>query len=146
MEDRTVTREKYSEAKLQAQLMKVSPGYITATPSDLTIGKFSSTPGLTITPLVANGTGSFFVVRHSDYTDLTATSYTLDLPTSSGTIHVPQLNGTLLLNGRDSKVHVTDYPVGNYTVLYSTASTTFLLSFDFSFISFCGVSGYTVQA
>lgn len=65
--------------------------------------------------------GSFFVVRHSDYTSLASTNYTLSLPTSAGTISVPQLGGSLTLNGRDSKVHVTDYPLGDSKLLYSTA-------------------------
>jgi hypothetical protein len=34
---------------------------------------------------------------------------------------IPQQGGTLTLNGRDSKFHVTDYPVGNFSLLYSTA-------------------------
>ena len=34
---------------------------------------------------------------------------------------IPQLEGSLTLSGRDSKVHVADYRVGNYTLLYSTA-------------------------
>lgn len=65
--------------------------------------------------------GSFFVVRHSDYTSEDSTNYTLSLPTSAGNISIPQLGGSLTLNGRDSKVHVTDYPVGDSTLLYSTA-------------------------
>lgn len=34
---------------------------------------------------------------------------------------IPQLGGTLTLNGRDSKVQVTDYDVGGYNLLYSSA-------------------------
>jgi Beta-galactosidase, domain 2 len=120
-EDRTITREKYSEAKLQAQFLNVSPGYLLSTPSNLTVGKYSDNPAITVTPLIGNGTGSFFVVRHTDYTSTGFATYTLNLPTSAGTILVPQLNGSLLLNGRDSKIHVTDYPVDKTTLLYSTA-------------------------
>lgn len=34
---------------------------------------------------------------------------------------IPQLGGTLTLNGRDSKIHVTDYDVGGYNLVYSSA-------------------------
>lgn len=123
-ENRAVDREKYSELKLQGQFMKVSPGYVVTNPGNLTTGVYSSSEDVVITPLLANGTGSFFVVRHSDYTSTSSTDYTLKLPTSAGTLSIPQLGGELSLNGRDSKVHVTDYPVGDhgeYSLLYSTA-------------------------
>lgn len=43
------------------------------------------------------------------------------MPTSAGNVTVPQLGGTLSLNGRDSKWHVTDYDVGGNNLLYSSA-------------------------
>ena len=45
----------------------------------------------------------------------------LTLPTSVGNLSIPQLGGTLTLNGRDSKIHVVDYDINGTTVLYSTA-------------------------
>ncbi|UKZ81132.1 hypothetical protein TrVFT333_008902 [Trichoderma virens FT-333] len=120
-EDRTVDREKYSELKLQGQFMKVSPGYITTTPGNTTQGVYSDNRDIAITPLLAEESGNFFVVRHANYSSTASTSYTIKLPTSEGEITIPQQGGSLTLNGRDSKFHVTDYPVGNYTLLYSTA-------------------------
>ncbi|KAL7931063.1 glycoside hydrolase family 35 protein [Trichoderma chlorosporum] len=120
-EDRTVDREKYSELKLQGQFMKVSPGYMTTTPGNATQGTYSDNEDITITPLLAEKDGNFFVVRHTNYSSTESTSYTLKLPTSEGEITIPQQGGSLTLTGRDSKFHVTDYPVGNYTLLYSTA-------------------------
>ncbi|KAK1499689.1 glycosyl hydrolase family 35 [Colletotrichum tamarilloi] len=120
-EERTVSREKYSELKLEAQFLKVSPAYLTATPGNLTVGVYSATPDITVTPLLGNGNGSFFVVRHSNYNSLATTDYTLRLPTSQGTITIPQSRDLLQLTRRDSKIVVTDYPVGNTTLLYSTA-------------------------
>lgn len=50
------------------------------------------------------------------------TTYKLVLDGSSfGNITVPQLGGSLSLNGRDSKIHVSDYDLGGTTLLYSTA-------------------------
>lgn len=114
-------REKYSELKLQGQFMKVSPGYITTTPGNATQGVYSDSQDIVITPLLAEESGNFFVVRHANYSSTESTSYTVKLPTSAGEFTIPQQGGSLTLNGRDSKFHVTDYPVGNYTLLYSTA-------------------------
>lgn len=101
--------------------MKVSPGYMTTTPGNVTTGVYSDNQDIAITPLLAEGSGNFFVVRHANYSSTESTSYTVKLPTSAGEITIPQQGGSLALNGRDSKFHVTDYPVGNYTLLYSTA-------------------------
>ncbi|RFU78928.1 glycoside hydrolase family 35 [Trichoderma arundinaceum] len=120
-EDRTVDREKYSELKLQGQFLKVSPGYITTTPGNLTQGVYSDNTDIVVTPLLAKENGHFFVVRHANYSSTESTSYTIKLPTSAGEFTIPQQGGSLTLNGRDSKFHVTDYPVGNYTLVYSTA-------------------------
>jgi beta-galactosidase len=87
----------------------------------LTTSGYADTADLTVTPLLGNGTGSYFVVRHTDYTSQASTPYELSLPTSAGKLTVPQLGGTLTLNGRDSKVHVVDYNVGGTNILYSTA-------------------------
>lgn len=73
-----------------------------------------------MTPLLGNVT-NFFVVRHAAYNSLESTPYTITVPTSKGDLTLPQLNGTLTLNGRDSKVHVTDYNLGGENLLYSTA-------------------------
>lgn len=120
-EDRSVDREKYSELKLQANFLKVSPGYLIASAANSSsTGTYNTNSDIVTTPVIGPN-GSFFVVRHSDYTSDDSSNYTLTLPTSQGTISIPQLGGSLSLNGRDSKVHVTDYPVGDSTLLYSTA-------------------------
>lgn len=106
--------------KLQGNFLKVSPAYLTAEPGNLTNGSYVDTPELAVTPLLGNVT-NFFVVRHAAYNSLESTSYTITVPTSAGDLTLPQLNGTLTLNGRDSKVHVTDYDVGGENLLYSTA-------------------------
>ncbi len=50
-----------------------------------------------------------------------STPYTFSVPTSLGNVSIPQLGGTLTLNGRDSKIHVTDYDVGGINLIYSSA-------------------------
>lgn len=119
-EDRTLVREKYVEAKLLAQFIKASPAYLEATPGNLTNTTYTSTAAISITPILGNTT-NFYVVRHSDYTSRDSTDYTFTVPTSVANVTIPQLGGTLTLNGRDSKFHVTDYDVGGHNLIYSSA-------------------------
>ncbi|KAL2002782.1 hypothetical protein VTN02DRAFT_5941 [Thermoascus thermophilus] len=120
-EVRNITREKYSELKLIGNFVKASsPSYLEAVPGNLTTAVYTDTEDLTVTPLFGNKS-SFFVLRHSDYSSQASTSYKLKLPTSAGVLTIPQLGGTLTLNGRDSKIHVTDYNIGGTNILYSTA-------------------------
>lgn len=75
-----------------------------------------------MTPLIGNGTSSsFYIVRQDDTTQTTSTSYKLKINTSIGNVTIPQLGGTLNLNGRDSKVHIADYNISSATIVYSTA-------------------------
>ncbi|KAI1167821.1 glycoside hydrolase family 35 protein [Nemania serpens] len=119
-EDRTIVREKYAEAKLLGQFLTSSPAYLDAIPGDLTNTSYVSTPKLSTTPIFGKPT-TFYIVRHSAYESLESTPYTFSVPTSSGNVSIPQLGGTLTLNGRDSKIHVTDYDVGGINLIYSSA-------------------------
>ncbi|KAI1311001.1 glycoside hydrolase family 35 protein [Xylaria venustula] len=119
-EDRTLLREKYAEAKLMGHFLTSSPAYLNATPGDLTNTSYVSTSSLTTTPIFGKPT-TFYVVRHSAYESLESTPYTFSVSTSAGNVTIPQLGGTLTLNGRDSKIHVTDYDVGGINLVYSSA-------------------------
>ncbi|KAI0885950.1 glycoside hydrolase family 35 protein [Annulohypoxylon maeteangense] len=123
-EDRTIVREKYSELKLEAEWLKVSPDYLTAQPGAALVWTYATNAAITVTRLAGNstlGSGSFFVVRHSDYSSTTSDSYTMKLPTSEGDISIPTLFDKFTLHGRDSKIIVTDYDVQGIKLLYSTA-------------------------
>lgn len=121
-EDRTISREKYSEQKLEANFLKVSPAYLTATSHLGVNGSYGTPAAIAVTPLIGNGTQTnFYVVRHADFTSIDKTQYTLTLATSVGNITIPQLGGRLMLSGRDSKFHVTDYNVGGINLIYSSA-------------------------
>lgn len=69
-------------------------------------------------------------MRHNIYNSTETTTYSLNIETSAGKLTVPRLGGKLTLNGRDSKVHVTDYNVGGTTLLYSTAEVFTWKKFD----------------
>ncbi|QKX55508.1 uncharacterized protein TRUGW13939_02601 [Talaromyces rugulosus] len=120
-ESRTVDRDKYSELKLLGNFLKVSPTYLDVQPFNSSV-TMAITSDISVSPLLGLSTNSsFWVVRHTDYTSSDDTSYTMPIQTSNGTVTIPQLGGVLSLLGRDSKILVTDYPLGNINLLYSTA-------------------------
>lgn len=105
-EDRTIFREKYHEAKLIAQFMVSSPAYLEAIPANLTNSSYASTSAITTTPIFGDVT-NFYVVRHSDFTTQARTPFKFTVSTKkAGNVTIPQLGGTLTLNGRDSKTMV----------------------------------------
>lgn len=121
-ENRELHREKYSELKLEANFLKVSPAFLTASVDSTTTGKYTDSASISTTPLWGNGSyTALYVVRHSDHQTETAATYKLTVPTTQGTLTIPQLGGSLTLSGRDSKFHVTDYDLGGTNLLYSTA-------------------------
>jgi hypothetical protein len=117
MENREITREKYSEAKLIANFWQASPAYLTSTP--LTNTGISGTDLACIPVLDSESDTKFYVVRHNGVEE--TTSYKFGMPTSVGTITVPQIQGELSLAAKDSKIYVVDYNIGGYNLLYSSA-------------------------
>lgn len=65
-EDRQLTREKYSEIKLQANFLQVSPAYMVSHPHNASIGGYTNTTDLTVTLLEGHPT-NFYIFRHTDY-------------------------------------------------------------------------------
>lgn len=120
-EGREVNREKYSELKLQANFLQVSTGYQTSMPSEGTFGVFTNTSELVTTELAPSESGgTFYIVRHSDWTSQATTKYTLHINSSGRNLTIPQLGGSLSLPGRDSKIYVVDYDVGGVRLHYSS--------------------------
>lgn len=63
-----------------------------------------------------------FCYRHTQYNSTQTVTYKLGVKTAKfGEIRVPQLSDGLVLTRRDSKIHVSDYPVGDNNLVYSTA-------------------------
>ncbi|KAL4787125.1 beta-galactosidase [Aspergillus varians] len=119
-ENRLVHREKYSEMKLQAAFLQVSPAYLTSHPDNGTFGVYTDTRALVVTRLTGSPT-DLYIVRHSNMTSLDNVKYRLRVSSSIGNLTLPQTGGRLSLNGRDSKFHVVDYDVGGINLIYSTA-------------------------
>ncbi|CAD6443312.1 d050c883-7502-4bd3-b503-f4eb7cc8b717 [Sclerotinia trifoliorum] len=126
-EDRQIWREKYSEMKLEANFLKASAAYLTTTAGHGANGSYGVPAEIAVTPLFSainetNGTRTnFYVVRHANFTSLARTLYNLTVTTSRGNITIPQIGGSLVMIGRDSKIHVTDYDIGGLHMIYSSA-------------------------
>jgi len=65
--------------------------------------------------------GAFYVTIHSSSPSTDLTPFTIDVSTSAGNLTIPQQTGNLVLNGRESKIIVTDFGVGIEKLIYSTA-------------------------
>ncbi|XP_014560284.1 glycoside hydrolase family 35 protein [Bipolaris victoriae FI3] len=96
--------------------------------------------GLTVTDRVGNSTsystnsavtaselrnpltnGAFYVTIHATSSSATRESFKLHVSTSVGNLTVPQHGGSIVLNGHQSKIIVTDFAMGDSILTYSTA-------------------------
>lgn len=119
-EERQIWREKYSEVKLQANFFHVSPAFLEADRFNGSLA-FTDTDAITVTPATTNTT-KFYISRHTQYDTITSVPYRLTVNTVKyGDIVIPQTGGSLVLNRRDSKIHLSDYPVGDQHLIYSSA-------------------------
>ncbi|KAJ5975564.1 hypothetical protein N7481_009271 [Penicillium waksmanii] len=95
-ETRGISREKYSEQKLEANFLKVSPAYLTAALGLGINGSYGAPASIAVTPLYGNDTQTnFYLVRHANFSSTSNTEYTLHLPTRIENISIPQLGGEL---------------------------------------------------
>ncbi|RYO74978.1 hypothetical protein DL766_009099 [Monosporascus sp. MC13-8B] len=119
-EERLVYREKYSEMKLQANFFHVSPAYLVADRFNSSL-EWTDNEAITVTPATTDTT-KFYIARHTQYDSTETVAYRLKVQTVRfGDLTVPQLSDSLYLTRRDSKIHVSDYPVGDKNLVYSTA-------------------------
>ncbi|TQN68898.1 putative beta-galactosidase A [Colletotrichum shisoi] len=119
-EERLVHREKYSETKLQSNFLHVSPAYLEADRHNSSL-EWTNNAAITVTPATTNST-KFYIARHTQYDSLETVAYRLKVKTvNHGDLEVPQLSDSLYLTRRDSKIHVSDYAVGDKNLVYSTA-------------------------
>ncbi|KFA69908.1 hypothetical protein S40285_07457 [Stachybotrys chlorohalonatus IBT 40285] len=119
-EERQLWREKYSEVKLQANFFHVSPAYLEADRFNASL-EYTNNDAITVTPATTDTT-KFYISRHTEYDTTSAVPYKLRVSTvNHGDIEIPQLGGDLILTRRDSKIHVSDYPVGDEHLIYSSA-------------------------
>ncbi|KAI0070921.1 hypothetical protein K474DRAFT_1669569 [Panus rudis PR-1116 ss-1] len=121
---------KFDELKRQGIFLRSSPSF---RKTDWIGDSSTGIPGVTVNGSAAfvtllknpdTNTG-FFITRQSNSTSTANIQFSITVPTSSGTIKLPQTFDSIALNGRQSKVILTDYTLGSSHVLYSTASVFF---------------------
>lgn len=64
---------------------------------------------------------AFYVTIHETSSSSTKESFKLHVSSSIGNITIPQHGGSIVLDGHQSKILVTDFAIGNDTLTYSTA-------------------------
>ncbi|KAG8728399.1 hypothetical protein FRC11_011148, partial [Ceratobasidium sp. 423] len=112
--------QKYYETKLLGMFIRAA--------KDITkLDRISASTNYTTNTLVSatelrnpDTQAAFYVTRHATSSDTTKDSFQLKVATSVGSLTVPT-TGNITLNGRESKIVVTDFRAGNATLLYSTA-------------------------
>ncbi|KAG8722514.1 hypothetical protein FRC08_001028 [Ceratobasidium sp. 394] len=123
-EDRSLT-SKFHEIKLQGLFLHASPHYHLA--GRVSTGTELSSSSLIFTTHLATAAGQrFYVVRQATNTNTARVEFTLDIKTATGGITLPGL----ALNGRESKIIVTEYPFGSSTLRYTTAEIATWLTLD----------------
>ncbi|KAJ3010139.1 hypothetical protein NUW54_g2579 [Trametes sanguinea] len=122
---------KFDEVKRQGIFLRSSPEF---RKTDWIGDSSTGIPGVNVSNSAAfvtllknpdTDTG-FFITRQTDSTSTASILFNITVPTSHGTLTLPQTTNGIALDGRQSKVLVTDYSFGaRGSVLYSTASVFF---------------------
>ncbi|KAF8508821.1 glycoside hydrolase family 35 protein [Hysterangium stoloniferum] len=119
---------KFDELKRQALFLRSSPEFKkTDWIGDTSTGGVSvNGTGAFVTLLRNPDSGTnFFIARQNDSTSTASVDFTITAQTSTGTLTLPRISNSIALDGRQSKVIVTDYSFGSSNLLYSTASIFF---------------------
>ncbi|KIJ23862.1 glycoside hydrolase family 35 protein, partial [Sphaerobolus stellatus SS14] len=119
---------KFDELKRQGLFIRSSPEFSkTDWIGDSSTGAAATSNSAAFVTLLRNpdsGAG-FYIARQGNSTSTAKISFFLPVSTSAGPITVPRLAGDIELNGRQSKIIVTDYSFGSSKLLYSTAGVFF---------------------
>ncbi|KAM5536272.1 hypothetical protein V8D89_010049 [Ganoderma adspersum] len=126
--------EKYDEMKRQALFLRSSPQFRKTDWVGDTLAGPAAIPGVTISSSETfatylrnpdSGTG-FLVAGHANSSALDTVEFRVSLPSRRGTLDLPQTFNAIALDGRQSKVIITDYAFGrNGSVLHTTATVFF---------------------
>ncbi|RDB14620.1 putative beta-galactosidase A [Hypsizygus marmoreus] len=116
---------KYDELKRQGLFLRSSPDfYKTNWIADSSTGLTVSTSSAAFVTLLLNPDtkAAFYIVRQANSASTATTTFKLNVTTSSGNVQIPLVASAITLEGRQSKVIVTDYAFGKSSRLqYSTA-------------------------
>ncbi|KAH8093824.1 glycoside hydrolase family 35 protein [Cristinia sonorae] len=140
-----IATPKMNEMRLQGLFLRVATDLLAAD----RIGngtQYTSSASAYTTELRNKATnGAFYFLRQNDARSLDKITTTLTVSTSAGTISIPR-SGTITLNGRDTKIIVTDFVFGasKTNILYSTTEVmTWTTIDDTDYIVLYALSGET---
>lgn len=120
-------RDKYKQYKLIALFTRVSKGLHNTIMESNGTGNAVSTPDVFTWVLKSkDGNGRFYLTEKNDTSSRTVTDFSLNVNTSVGSVTIPSLQ----LNGRQARWVVTDYALGNETLLYSSGEVLTYGTFD----------------
>lgn len=120
-ENRVLT-PKMPEMRLQGLFLRVSRDLLAATLIANGTNYTTSTAIHTAELRNLASNAGFYVLRHQDSPSTNLDTTKLNVTTSMGTLLIPE-NGEITIDGRESKIIVTDYTFGksNTSILYSTS-------------------------
>ncbi|KAG4441043.1 hypothetical protein IFR05_003498 [Cadophora sp. M221] len=120
-------QDKFSQTKLISLFTRVSTDLLKTNMIGNGTGYAVSTPLIFTWELRNPDTGAaFYTVQQSTSKSRDSVTFSANLNTSAGAITVPNIN----LDGRQSKILVTDYSFGKNTLLYSSADVLTYGTFD----------------
>ena len=112
---------KYSETKLFGHFVRVARD-LTKVERVGNSSSYASTPSIFTDELRnVDSHSGFYVVIHTDSTSSASTNFKLSVATSEGNFTIPRQGGGITLNGRQSKILVTDFKIGKEKLVYSTS-------------------------
>ncbi|KAG8734175.1 hypothetical protein FRC10_011921, partial [Ceratobasidium sp. 414] len=118
-EDRSLTA-KFAEIKLQALFLHASPNYHLA--GRIGTGtSYTNSDRIFTTNLATPSGQSFYIVRQTTNANTDRVEFVLKVNTQAGELTIPQYGGSMALDGRESKIVVTEYPFGGSVLRYTTA-------------------------
>lgn len=133
-------RDKYKQYKLIALFTRVSKGlHNTIMESNGTGNAVSTTDVFTWVLKSKDSDGRFYLTEQNDTRSRTLTKFSIEVKTSLGPVTLPSLQ----LDGRQARWVVTDYTLGNKTLLYASGEVLTYGTFDRTVVVFYLKEGQT---
>lgn len=124
-------RDKYKQYKLISLFTRVSKGlHNTVMESNGTGNAVTTADVFTWVLKSKDSNGRFYLAEKNDTRSRAVTDFSITVNTSAGEVTIPSLQ----LNGRQSRWVVTDYALGNETLLYSSGEILTYGTFDQSVV------------
>ncbi|KAF2186572.1 glycoside hydrolase family 35 protein [Zopfia rhizophila CBS 207.26] len=132
--------DKFKQFKLIALFTRVSNGLQKTVMESNGTGNAVDKPAIWTWVLRNPDTqGGFYLAENNNTRSRAVTDFTMTVNTSAGKISIPNMQ----LSGRQSRWVVTDYPIGNETLLYSSAEVLTYGTFDRPVVVFYLKGGQT---